>query len=330
MTSLLQQISPRAFAELPSFAGFAVSGADASAFLHNQLTNDVNQLQWPTFQRTGYCTPKGRLLTVMLQWKDPTGAIHHLIPRELLESNTKRLKMFVLRSKAVFTTAEESPAVFGLWGDFPLGLSVGAAEKTPEGVLLRAEDCPVLGPRAWLIVPQPEANAMSASLRKLPKIHATDEGAWQFSEIQCGLPWVFDQTKESFVPQMINLELVNGVSFTKGCYPGQEVVARSQYLGKLKRRMFRADVVRELPGQHESELALLGTDIWSGADSSQPCGQVVNAASGFNHSFERQPAVSLLIECTQDAWAAADLRLGKIDGDRLSVKALPYSFPAAA
>jgi tRNA-modifying protein YgfZ len=331
MTSFLQQIAPRAFAELPSFSGFSVSGADAGTFLHNQLTNEVNQLQWPKVQRTGYCTPKGRLLAVMLQWKDIGGTLHHVIPAALLESTTKRLKMFVLRSKAVFTAIDECPVVFGLWGAIQSDLPVGAAIATQEGYLLRAEDCPVLGPRAWLVVTRSQRDSVNGILQSLANSHAADENAWQFSEIQCGLPWVDETTKEAFVPQMINLELVDGVSFTKGCYPGQEIVARSQYLGKLKRRMYRADAVHKTIDPSVSvAAALIGQDIWSGADPSQPCGQVVNAAVSVDQDFERQTNVALLIECTQEAWAAADLHLQEINGSVLVAKALPYSFPAAA
>jgi hypothetical protein len=326
ISSIKSAVEPRHLASLTSFSGFTVTGADAVTFLQGQLTHDVKALALGHHQRTGYCTPKGRLLGVMIQWKSDETTIHHLLPTQVQETLLKRLKMFVLRAKAVFSPADQGVAVFALWGPAQ-GLSVGEAKTLaawPDSVetaaetatLLRVEDCPVLGPRVLLVVPQAQAHLISAAA-----LHATElpESAWRFSEIQCGLPWVWKETQEAFVPQMINLELVNGVSFTKGCYPGQEIVARSQYLGKLKRRTFRVD----LPGDQE---IAPGTEVWSAHDPVQPCGQVVDAAPQFDALGTLAQGRVLLIECTHDAFDADQLHLGALAGPRLQKASLPYTF----
>lgn len=314
-------LEPQHLASLTSFSGFTVTGADAVTFLQGQLTHDVKALAAGHHQRTGYCTPKGRLLGVMIQWKSDETTIHHLLPTQVQETLLKRLKMFVLRAKAVFSPADEGFAVFALWGP-ARGLSVGetktlaAQSDSSQITLLRLEDCPVLGPRMLLALPRAQAHLITAAALQAAEL---PESAWRFSEIQCGLPWVWKETQEAFVPQMINLELVNGVSFTKGCYPGQEIVARSQYLGKLKRRTFRVD----LSGDQESAP---GTEVWSGHDPVQPCGQVVDAAPQFDMLGKLAQGRVLLIECTHDAFEADQLHLGAPAGPRLQKASLPYTF----
>jgi folate-binding protein YgfZ len=170
-----------------------------------------------------------------------------------------------------------------------------------------------------------------------------------FSEIQNAKAWVGEPTTEAFVPQMINFELTNGVSFTKGCYPGQEVVARSQYLGKLKRRSFRAQLsatslLSRSPGLTSDSQAdssatkfnlathaqgLVGQDIWSASSSHEACGLVVNAAPVFSALGVQLAAIDLLVETSLDAWAKQDLHVGAIDGPSLDAQPMPYEFPAA-
>jgi folate-binding protein YgfZ len=175
------------------------------------------------------------------------------------------------------------------------------------------------------------------------------QAAWMFSEIQNAKAWVGEPTTEAFVPQMINFELTNGVSFTKGCYPGQEVVARSQYLGKLKRRSFRAQLsetslLSRSPGltsdsQTESSATdfnlatyaqgLVGKDVWSASSSHEACGLVVNAAPVFSALGVQLAAIDLLVETSLDAWAKQDLHVGAIDGPSLDAQPMPYEFPTA-
>jgi hypothetical protein len=339
--------SVQKFCALPSFAGFTVSGDDANTFLQGQLTNDVAALANQTSQRTGYCTPKGRLMATFLQWRIGPNALGHLLPAELFETTTKRLRMFVLRAKVTFSPPEATLGVFGLWGRLTSDgqrLIAGLGEKAAAGVidfgqiaheknekngpstgpwLILESPCPVLGQRAWLVAHQADRDSIAQGLQSAQSL---PEAAWAFSEIQNAKPWVWEKTKEAFVPQMINFELVNGVSFTKGCYPGQEVVARSQYLGKLKRRSFRADL--EIAPQPCSQW--IGADVWSSAIPHEPCGQVVDCAPNFNASGAATSGACLLLECTLDAWGHGGLHVGAIDGPLLRPMTLPYSFPAAA
>ena len=333
---------------LPSFAGFTVAGPDARAFLQGQLTNDIESVNAGQHQRTGFCSPKGRLLTTMLQWRSGEAAWAHLIPAESLERVTKRLKMFVLRSKLSFSSAEGSYSVIGLWGEaagklanaaasefegraYPIAATSSAAaeEGSPHACwLLMDTTCPVLGQRGWLVGPADAINQLAAGLSAAQEL---PESAWSFSEIESGKAWVWEKTQDIFVPQMVNFELIQGVSFTKGCYPGQEVVARSQYLGKLKRRTYRADVAAAEAQRLSVPVAdLPGQDVWSKANPAEPCGRVVSAAPCFNAQGVAQPQIALLIELTIEAWESGKLAIGNLDGPTLQAGQLPYSLAVAA
>jgi len=338
--------SSTCYSKLSGFSSFSVSGADANSFLQGQLTNDVTGLALNAHQRTGYCTPKGRLMASFLQWRINDQTLGHLMPAETMETTVKRLRMFVLRAKAVFSSPEQGFQAAGLWGDGlatltngqTICLKSGPDEKPSQGVWLLGETpCPILGPRAWLIYPNHADASVQDLLKPFLRGRELPEEAWHFSEIQNGKAWIWAKTQEAFVPQMVNFELTNGVSFTKGCYPGQEVVARSQYLGKLKRRTFRADLIIKNTDvqaspviQRFSEPPSCGQDIYSDHQT-EPCGQLVNAAPMFNSDGEQLPGYALLIECSQDAWAhESALRLGAPDGPELTRAQLPYDFPAAS
>jgi folate-binding protein YgfZ len=346
--SLASLLNIKRWARLPSFAGFTVAGPDARAFLQGQLTNDIESITAGQHQRTGYCSPKGRLLTTMLQWRSGETSWAHLIPAESLERITKRLKMFVLRSKVSFSLAEESYRVIGLWGEaagthantapsefegkaYPVSAtSVTAAEAGSPNLcwLLMDTACPVLGQRGWLVGP---ADAIDQLMAGFSSAQELPESAWSFSEIESGRAWVWEKTQDIFVPQMVNFELIQGVSFTKGCYPGQEVVARSQYLGKLKRRTYRADIAAAEVQQLAVSVAdLPGQDAWSKGNPAEPCGRVVAASPCFNAQGEAQPQIALLIELTIEAWESGGLTIGSLDGPTLQAGQLPYSLAAAA
>lgn len=340
MNALSDLIHIERFARLKTFAVLSVTGLDRESFLQGQLTHDVAGLSLGQHQLSGYCSPKGRLLAVMRQWKDET-RVYHLLPHEIAQDTAKRLRMFVLRSKATITLTEVADAqssalaIIGVYGRCADSFAVGQAVPIQEGFLLRAPDCPVMGSRAWLIAGLQEAQP---ALKPAALDQATElqESAWLDSEIQAGLPWVGLATREAFVPQMVNLELVDGVSFTKGCYTGQEVVARSQYLGKLKRRMFRVDLE---PAHGMAPEQLAGCDVWSDqlnrpksvggeplepGDSAEPVGRVVMASTAHNPAGEPLDRISLLIECTLQGWAAQGLHLQSVNGPALKARALPY------
>lgn len=214
----------------------AVSGADALDFLQGQLTNDIKQVRQHA-QLTGYCTAKGRLLALFyaFSWQD---TVYLQCPRTLVPALVKRLRMFVLRSKV---TIEDVSDQF-----LSLGLSSTQAEviehwpQTPDsvtplagGVLIRLASVGEIH-RARLICPVASAETHWPTISQPYQIAAPR--IWEWLDIQAGTPQVYPATQEQFVPQMLNLDVLNGINFKKGCYTGQEIVARTHYLGKVKRR----------------------------------------------------------------------------------------------
>lgn len=299
----------------------AATGDEAAHFLHNQLTNDVEHLAAEA-RPAGYCTPKGRLLASLLIWK--TGdRILLQIPRDIQATTQKRLQMFILRTKAKLADVSDEQIMLGLAGPaaasalmpwFPeLPLAIYDKIETAAGTLIRHPNAFGIPRYQWITTPE---QAMEAWPQLTAVLQPTGPEAWRLAEIDGGVPHITATTQEQFVPQMINFELIGGVNFKKGCYPGQEIVARSQYLGKLKRRMMHASVTAE----HVAP----GTEIFAASDPGQPCGMVVNAARATPQT------VDCLVEIKLAA-ADAEVRLGAADGPLLSFQPLPYPLtdPAA-
>jgi len=289
----------------------AASGEDAEHFLHNQLSNDVTGLDESHARLAGYCSPKGRLLATVLLWK-ADGQVRIMLPRELLASTMKRLQMFVLRSKVKLEDVSNQIAVIGM-----AGTAVGLPEapwqcvSADSGRLLRVPDSGAFSRALWIGPVDAAMRRWAAWSEQLP---AAPGALWRWSEIIAGLPQVVEATRELFVPQMINFELVGGVNFRKGCYPGQEIVARSQYLGKLKRRALLAFT--------DDSTTVAGIEVFSDRDPSQPCGKVVNA--------ERGPdgRIACLIEMKMEA-ADSAIHLRSPGGPSISIGELPYDLAAA-
>ncbi len=300
-------------AVLDEFGVIAASGADAAGFLHAQLTNDVAHLAPDAVQLNGYCNAKGRLLAVFTNWRD-ADAIYLQLPREILEPVRKRLSMFVLRAKVTLSDASERWVALGLIGRGSARL-LQQAGRLPQPVdgsvalgetrIVRLRPSPRLEERFLLLVSARELADWLERLKAAPRVAS---GAWWWSQIDAGVPDVFAATQEKFVPQMINLEVLGGVNFRKGCYPGQEVVARSQYLGKLRRRMGIA---------HVEGRAAAGADVYAEGEA-QPVGTVVMAATAPSGGMD------LLFECPVERVAAGPLRAGGADGPVLFVRPLPY------
>jgi len=264
------------FAALSQFALITASGADAVAFLHSQLTSDIKSLETDHASLAGFCSPKGRLLATMLVWKN-NDTITIGVPLELQESLQKRLQMYVMRAKVVLDNVTAARSVFGIFGAaalqqlaewFPtVSLQPYELISSAAGVLLRVPD--VHGIERYQLITTGEFagqidTKLSALLERLP------ENVWTLSEIHAGIPHLTLATQEKFVPQMINYELIGGVNFKKGCYPGQEIVARTHYLGKQKRRT----VLAHIPNNTVAS----GMEVFASSDLEQPCGMVVNAA----------------------------------------------------
>jgi len=304
----------------------AVAGDDAAAFLHAQLTNDVEHLGPDEARLAGYCTPKGRLQATFLTWRG-TGAEREIflqLPRAIQAPLQKRLSMFVLRAKAKLRDAAAEPqrdAVLGLGGAAAEALlreRTGALPAAPygkvegeAGVVIRLADA--FGAPRWLWIAS-AATAGAALDAWRERLALGGNAAWHLSQIHAGVPQVTPATQEQFVPQMINFELIGGVNFKKGCYPGQEIVARSQYLGKLKRRMVLATV--------DNAAVRAGDEVFAADDPDQPAGMVVNAAPN------GRGGADLLVELKLAA-LETDVHHGAAGGTPLRFLPLPYSIEQA-
>lgn len=302
----------------------AVSGDDAASFLHNQLTNDVEHLGTGEARLAAYCTPKGRMQASLLMWRGAED-IYLQLPRAIQAPLQKRLTMFVLRAKAKLRDAtEEAPttAVLGLAGakaQQALARHAGALPQAPyaktegeSGTVIRLADA--FGAPRYLWI-----TSAATAIAALPQLRETlalgGNAAWHLAGIHAGVPQVTQPTQEQFVPQMINFELIGGVNFKKGCYPGQEIVARSQYLGKLKRRMVLATLA--------NAAARAGDEVFAGDDPDQPCGLIVNAAPN------GQGGADALVEIKLAA-LDQEVRHGAAGGTPLSFLPLPYAIDTPA
>ncbi len=304
-----------AIAPLTHLGLISANGDDAASFLHNQLSNDIEHLDMHHARLAGYCTPKGRLLADFLIWKDQQG-ITLQITREIQAAVQKRLQMYVMRSKVKLTDVSEEHVILGLAGPavasvlmpwFPtLPLAIYDKIESAAGTLIRHPNDLEVPRYQWITSPEQAIAAWPVLTQVLQPCGAD---IWHLAEIESGTPHIVAATQEKFVPQMINFELLGGVNFQKGCYPGQEIVARSQYLGKLKRRMLYASV--------HAEQVVPGTDVFSVADPLQPCGMVVNA------EHDGTDDIALLVEIKLAA-AENEVRLGSADGPVLMFKPLPY------
>ena len=282
------------------------SGAEARKFLQGQLTQDMNAVAEGQARLAGFCSAKGRLQASFIVWQGAADEFLLACSSDLLTSTLKRLSMFVLRAKCRLSDASAELPLWGVAGaaelnEMPLWSHRGMA----GAAIIRLPDAAVAG--------QPVARGLCAgtSPPAMPELPAE---TWCWLEAASGVPRILAATIEQFVPQMINLELVGGVDFQKGCYPGQEVVARSQYRGTLKRRAFllQADAPLQ-PGQ----------EVFHSDDASQPAGMVVLAGS---HAGRHNALVELKIAATH---GPGSLHAGSADGPRLALGELPYRIPAA-
>lgn len=254
-----------------------VEGEDAAQFLHNQLTNDVLRLNPQHARLAGYCNNKGRMLASFLTWQYE-GKYFLQLPHNLLPSLQKKLQMYVLRAKAKLSDASASTVCINLGGEmasqflaqwfapFSEVLSKQDHADPAMGFVIRLPDSLGQAHYQWRM---PEAGARALWPQLSAALPYVEEEIAELIAVHSGVASIRAETVEKFVPQMINFELVGGINFKKGCYPGQEIVARSQYLGKLKRRLYLA---------HSAQALEIGDDIFSDADPEQACGMVVNLA----------------------------------------------------
>jgi folate-binding protein YgfZ len=296
---------------LPEWRLLRAEGPDATSFLQGQLTQDLASLGSGEARLAGYCSAKGRLLASFVVWRLDADTLLLACSADLAATLLKRLSMFVLRAKCKLSDAGEARLLFGLAGPAATAWLGDAAPAAPWQ-LAQLGDAQV--------VRLPDADGTARYLwsapggTPVPALPALAADAWQWLEVRSGVPRITAATVEQFVPQMINLELLGGVSFKKGCYPGQEVVARSQYRGTLKRRGFLFEA---------AAAAVPAQEVFHSADPGQPAGLVVNAASyGGRHAA--------LVELKIAARGGGSLHLGSADGALLQPQPMPYAVPLEA
>lgn len=316
-------IGPGGACELPHWGVIKASGEDSASFLHAQLSNDVQKLGREQARWAAYCSAQGRMSASFLVSKRGPEEVWAACSADVLPATLKRLSMFVLRAKTRLSDASNELRVVGLaganarvWlaaqGDAVSALVDTAADWAQAellgGAVVRMPAAQ--GQARWLWMgPASQGEQLLQALPALPL------PLWQWLEVRSGVVQVVAATVNQFVPQMLNYELVGGVDFKKGCYPGQEIVARSHYLGKLKRRAFLVDSADVLtPGQEV---------FWSG-DLQQPAGVVALSAPHPGGGW------SAMVELKLAASASGSLHAGRADGPLLTLVPLPYALPQDA
>ncbi|TDR77879.1 YgfZ/GcvT domain-containing protein [Paludibacterium purpuratum] len=269
---------------LSQFRLLRVTGEDAATFLQGQLSNDVRLLDGCNAQYTGYSSAKGRLLASSLCWKSEE-SYFLLVASDLAESIAKRLTMFIMRSK-VKLSIDEAFCLFGFKGeqaemaltakgyDLPIQ-PLQSAGYANGSMCIRLPSGGVL-----LALGDAEAEVLRAGLPTT--VTEIGDEAWSLLDIAAGIPWITAATQEQFVAQMVNMDLFGAISFTKGCYPGQEIIARTRYLGKIKRRMYRVKL---------SILSSAGGALYSPGMEGQSIGMIVNVARDADGQYQALAAI---------------------------------------
>lgn len=318
--------------ELSDLTVALVQGEDASEFLQGQLSHDIKLVNDSNSILAAYCTPKGRVLASMLVVANPNNGYYLITKADNAMAFIKRLRMFVLRSKVNIEILNNK--VYGVCNSLDSpglnnevldnnvdSLSNNYSFKThtlnQDGNSFTCVSAPnVLGDSArfWLISNDDKSNIDE----NIDTAQALTQ--WQSQDIASGLPWVIAANQDVYIPQTLNFDLINGLSFTKGCYPGQEVVARSHYRGTIKRRcaFAKADLNNLTDDQVINQEDIVGTDVFNAEKPKNPCGRVINAVTYKQDLF-------LLLEVQLADIDTADFRLGEAQGLHLKIQELPYS-----
>ena len=308
-----------ALADLSYLGLIRIAGEDTRTFLQGQVTNDIRKVTPDHYQLNSICSPKGRMLASFLVF-ERAGDIYLQLPRTRLDAILKRLQMFVLRSQVTLSDASDELVRVGIAGTCADTLLPEVPPSAPGSVL----DLPPLtlirapGERPRYEIVGPPAAVQSFWEESVKVAQPAHPDFWPLMDIRAGIPTVCEETVEAFVPQMANMQLIDGVSFHKGCYTGQEIVARMQYLGKLKRRMYLAHVTTDTAPK-------AGDELYSpGCESGQGAGRVVDARPSPDGGYE------LLAVAEIAAAETSTLSLGDAHGPTLTFRTLPYATDSPA
>jgi folate-binding protein YgfZ len=293
---------PNGVTTLSHLGVMRAEGPDAAAFLHGQLTQDIVLMTPADARLAALCTPKGRMIASFVAIRPAPELVLLVVSRDILAQTLKRLSMFVMRAKARLADASDDFALHGLLGTALADHGVDASLSPGRRVAIGNASVVTLHPadgvaRALWIAPAGEPAPAGATI---------DAALWRWSEVRSGVATLSAPVVEAFVPQMLNYESVDGVNFKKGCYPGQEIVARSQFRGTLKRRTYLVGADAPLDA---------GQEVFAAGDADQPVGTVVEAAAGPDGRW------SALVSMQTSAPEAGGLRTA---GAALAVEPLPY------
>lgn len=306
------------FFELSQRGLITFAGEEAQNFLHNQLSCDVVAVTLNRSTYGAYCTPKGRMLASFLLWQSGQGYFMQL-PSLLREPIQKQLTKFILRSKVKAADASSDWVLIGISGKDATALLQQVIGQAPNA----AHDVVHVDGTAVIRLPT-DRYEIVASRDKAPRIleslaaRAEKAGPelWEWLDIRAGIPTIMPATQEAFVPQMVNLDLIGGVSFEKGCYPGQEIVARMHYRGTLKQRMYLAHIA----GMDSPQP---GDKLYSADFGEQACGTIVNATRSPEGGYDALAVVQIA------SAGKGNVRWKSSGGPVLKQLPLPYAVPAA-
>ena len=310
LSSSLPNIS--GIAQLTHLGVIRAAGEDAVKFLQGQLTQDVALLDLTQARLAAFCNAKGRMQASFVMFKRSDEEILLVCSRDILAATLKRLSMFVMRAKAKLSDASGDFVLYGVAGS---AITLIATNAYPAWSKADFD-----GANMFFLPPgagQPRAIWCAPAGSPAPLGPPITLAAWNWLEVQSGIAMITQPIFEAFVPQMLNYESVGGVSFKKGCYPGQEIVARSQFRGTLKRRAYLV---------HGDAQPVVGQEVFHGEDAEQPCGMVAAAAANPSGGFDA--IVSMQTSAAVDAAdhaGEARLRLGNAAGEGLTLLPLPYA-----
>jgi len=317
-TELQETPTTIVMADLSHHSLIRFSGEDAKTFLQNQLSCDIREINPKQAQYGSYCTPKGRILATFLLWQQQDDLLMQL-PAGLSAAIQKRLTMYVLRAKVRLTDASNDLIRIGVAGPDAAMLVKDVTGLTChcDHPLQVAQDGALsalcLAPQRIELITSVE-NAPILWQRLDQQVKPVGADCWNWLDIESGIPVILPETQEMFLPQMVNLDAIGGISFKKGCYPGQEIVARTQYLGKLKRRMFLAHI-------DSTQTIKAGDALYSSDMEDQSSGNIVNAAPSPQGGFD------VLAVIQQSSVGTGEIHWQSLQGPTLKIKPLPYPLP---
>lgn len=312
------------YAPLTEFAVLKIENEDSANFLQGQLSQDIHAVQGHQALLASYSNPKGRVFATLLLWQDSSikSTYYALVTADNAAFLQKRLSMFILRSKVKITQIH--PSVVGIWSAETSALQAHFEEFTSiwQGTTTtdNKPQFSVAASNNHYLIRYPSADNMTRVLSvnldghttTMDSFHLSDSKVWQQQDIFMAIPWIGERTREVFVAQSINQDAIGAINFKKGCYPGQEVIARSHYLGHLKRRT----LIAVLDYAVEDSQSLLASDVVDGND---PIGQVVNAVTWESKTY-------LLIEVQlRSIEGGANIYLANVPDIALQTQNVPYS-----